>query len=60
MSEETKCVINIILDMLRTALVEQGVSIGTTKENLLFFDTATYLEYNKMVGFSVKIEDLVK
>lgn len=60
MSEETKGAIHLVLQLLRKTLIEEGVSMGTAGEKLLFFDTATYLNTGKMDGFAVNINDLVK
>lgn len=63
MKDETKQEISIILDLLKTNLIQNGVSMATDKKgNLIFFDTATYVESGckKFDGFRVNINDLVK
>lgn len=63
MKDETKQEISIILDLLKTNLIQNGVSMATDREgNLMFFDTATYVESGckKFDGFRVNINDLVK
>lgn len=41
MSEETKNALNLVLNMLKHTLIEEGVSMAVNKENgeLYFFDT---------------------
>lgn len=63
MKDETKQEISIILDLLKSNLIQNGVSMATDKKgNLIFFDTATYVESSckKFDGFRVNINDLVK
>lgn len=63
MKDETKQEISIILDLLKSNLIQNGVSMATDKKgNLIFFDTATYVESGckKFDGFRVNINDLVK
>ena len=62
MKQETKNIIGFNLELLRTTLVEGGVSMGMDNKNkkLLFFDTDIYLESGKFDGFSVDIDKLVK
>lgn len=63
MKDEAKQEISIILDLLKTNLIHNGVSMATDKKgNLIFFDTATYVESGckKFDGFKVNINDLVK
>nr|DAG71349.1 MAG TPA: hypothetical protein [Caudoviricetes sp.] len=63
MKDETKQEISIILDLLKSNLIQNGVSMATDKKgNLIFFDTATYVESGckKFDGFKVNINDLVK
>ena len=63
MKDETKQEISIILDLLKSNLIQNGVSMATDKKgNLIFFDTATYVKsgYKKFDGFRVNINDLVK
>ena len=43
MKDETKQEIQIILDLLKSNLIQNGVSMATDKKgNLIFFDTATF------------------
>ena len=61
MNEESKNEITIILDLLKTTLMKNGVSMATdTKGNIYFFDTDIYLKTKKMNGFSVNVKDMVK
>lgn len=63
MKDETRQEISIILDLLKTNLIQNGVSMATDKKgNLIFFDTATYVESGckKFDGFRVNINDLVR
>lgn len=63
MKDETKQEISIILDLLKSNLIQNGVSMATDKKgNLIFFDTATYVESDckEFDGFRVNINDLVK
>ena len=53
--------INCILELLRNCLIQNGVSIGFTEDNeLMFFDTDTYLADEMFFGFTVPIEKLVR
>ena len=63
MKDETKQEIQIILDLLKSNLIQNGVSMATDKKgNLIFFDTATYVVSGckKFDGFRVNINDLVR
>lgn len=62
MSEDTKEQIQIILELLRKSLIDNGVSIGLSekKKKIIFFDTEEYLSTGKFDGFSVSIDNLVK
>ncbi len=62
MSEETKELVKISLEILRKTCIENGVSMAVVKETgeICFFDTKTYIEDNKMSGFKIPLESLVK
>lgn len=60
MSEDTKEQIQIILELLRKSLIDNGVSIGLSEKKIMFFDTEEYLSTGKFDGFSVNIDNLVK
>lgn len=60
MSEDTKEQIQIILELLRKSLIDNGVSIGLSEKKIMFFDTDKYLSTGKFDGFSVNIDSLVK
>lgn len=63
MKDETKQEIHILLDLLKGSLTRNGVSMATDKKgNLIFFDTATYVESGckEFDGFRVNINNLVK
>lgn len=63
MTDDTKQEIQIILDLLKSNLIQNGVSMATDKKgNLIFFDTVTYIESGckKFDGFRININDLVK
>lgn len=63
MKDEAKQEISIILDLLKTNLIQNGVSIATDREgNLMFFDTSAYVRSKgkEFDGFRVNINDLVK
>lgn len=62
MSEDTKQELEVVLQLLKTTCIRNGVSAGFNKSNdsLFFFDTKAYLENGEFKGISVKIEDLVK
>lgn len=63
MKDETKQEISIILDLLKTNLIQNSVSMATDKKgNLIFFDTAAYVRSKgkEFDGFRVNINDLVK
>jgi len=60
MSEDTKQQLQIILDLLRKSLIDNGVSMGISGNKIMFFDTDKYAETRKFDGFSVSIDNLVK
>lgn len=60
MSENAKEQIEIVLELLRKSLIDNGVSIGLSEKNIMFFDTEEYLLTGKFDGFSVNIDNLVK
>ena len=63
MKDETKQEIQIILDLLKNNLMQNGISMATDRNgNLIFFDTVTYIESGckKFDGFRVNINDLVR
>lgn len=62
MEQGTIKAIRVVLDLLRDCLVGNGVSLGYDKQDneLIFFDTAIYLEEKRFSGFKVPIEKLVR
>lgn len=60
MSEDTKQQLQIVLDLLRKSLIDNGVSMGLSEKKIMFFDTKKYLLTGKIDGFSVSIDNLVK
>ena len=62
MSEETKKEIEAILGLLRGCLIKNGVSMALEfqEKEILFFDTETYVKEERLSGFSISIDDLVK
>lgn len=62
MVEDAKEQIEIILELLKNTLMNNGVSIGLSekKKKIMFFDTEEYLSTGKFDGFSVNIDSLVK
>lgn len=62
MTEDTKGLLQISLEMIRKINVENGISMGfdKSKNQILFFDTEIYLETGKFDGFGVPLENLVK
>ena len=61
MTDMTKEEITTALTLLKHTLVNNGMSIGITKDKeLMFFDTNHYIETGKYDGFVIKIEALVK
>ena len=61
MDVDVKMEIHVVLEMLNKVLVENGVSMATTRNgDLCFFVFDTYLEKSKFDGFKVNIKDLVK
>ena len=61
MNVDVKMEIQVVLEMLNKVLVENGVSMATTRNgDLCFFDTDNYVEKNKFDGFKVNINELVK
>ena len=61
MNEKTKQEIMVILELLRSCLIKNGVSMGLEFSNkeILFFDTDTYLSEKKFSGFSVNTDYMV-
>lgn len=60
MSEAAKEQIEIILELLRKSLIDNGVSMVISGKKIMFFDTEKYLSTGKFDGFSVNIDSLVK
>lgn len=60
MSENAKEQIEIVLELLRKSLIDNGVSMGASEKKIMFFDTEEYLSTGKFDGFSVNIDNLVK
>lgn len=63
MTDDTKHEITVVLDLLKSILIKNGVSIATDKNgNLMFFDTDTYVKNggNKFDGCGINIKDLVR
>lgn len=60
MSEDTKQQLQIVLDLLRKLLIDNGASMGISGNKIMFFDTDKYVETRKFDGFSVDIDNLVK
>lgn len=62
MAEDAKEQIEIILELLKNTLMNNGVSIGLSekKKKIMFFDTEEYLSTGKFDGFSINIDSLVK
>ncbi len=60
MSEDTKQQLQIVLDLLRKSLIDNGVSMGLSEKKIMFFDTEEYLSTGKFDVFSVDIDSLVK
>ncbi len=62
MTEETKEQIQVVLDLLRQACINNGVSMAfdPVNDEIMFFDTAIYVDLHKFSGFKVKMLDLVR
>ena len=60
MTDETKEEIQVILELLKGCLIQNGVSIALKDENICFFDTDYYVRTSMFDGFKVNINDLVK
>lgn len=60
MKNEAKEEIQVILEMLKSCLIKNGVSIALKDENICFFDTKYYMRTTMFDGFKVNINDLVK
>lgn len=62
MTEEAKEEIQAVLELLKHACINNGVSMAFSEATgeLMFFDTATYIETRKFSGFKVKMQDLVR
>lgn len=63
MKDETKQEISIILDLLKSNLIQNDVSMATDREgNLILFDTSAYVRSKgkEFDGFRVNINNLVK
>lgn len=63
MTDDTRQAVKIALEILRTTLVQEGVSLAiTTAGNgaLYFFDTETYRNTGKFDGIKISVDQLVK
>lgn len=62
MEETTKNQIMLTLETLRQINVENGVSMGfdSSSKSLMFFDTTEYLKTDRIVGFNVALDSLIK
>lgn len=61
MKEGAREEIEVLLNLLKESIKNNGLSLATDKDgNIMFFDTATYLKTKKMDGFKVNIKDLVE
>lgn len=62
MNDDTKKEITVILELLRSCLIKNGVSMGVEfgKKEIIFFDTETYLKEKRFSGFTVNVDNLVK
>lgn len=61
MTETVRNEIEVLLNLLKESIKNNGLSLATDKDgNIMFFDTATYLKSKKMDGFKVNIKDLVE
>lgn len=60
MSEDTKQQLQIVLDLLRKSLIDNGVSMGLSEKKIMFLHIKKYLLTGKFDGFSVNIDNLVK
>lgn len=61
MDKEARDELRAILCLLKSSIVKNGVSLSVDRKgNISFFDTDTYLRTEKMNGFSVNINELVK
>lgn len=61
MKEGAREEIEVLLNLLKESIKNNGLSLATDKDgNIMFFDTATYLKSKKMDGFKVNIKDLVE
>lgn len=61
MTESAREEIEILLNLLKESIKNNGLSLATDKDgNIMFFDTATYLKSKEMDGFKVNIKDLVE
>jgi hypothetical protein len=61
MKETARNEIEVLLNLLKESIKNNGLSLATDKDgNIMFFDTATYLKSKKMDGFKVNIKDLVE
>ena len=62
MEEGTKQEIQVVLELLKSVLIRNSVSMGLSQKEgkILFFDTETYLDQKTFSGLSVDIKSLVK
>jgi hypothetical protein len=61
MKDEVKHEIQILLDLLKSSLTRNGVSMATDREgNLMFFDTNKYIKDRTFDGIKININDIVK
>lgn len=52
MSEDTKQQLQIVLDLLRKSLIDNGISMGISGNKIMFFDTDKYVETRKLLVIS--------
>ena len=61
MKEGARKEIEVLLNLLKESIKNNGLSLATDKDgNIMFFDTETYLKSKKMDGFMVNIKNLVE
>ena len=61
MDEKVEEELTVVLELLKASLIRNNISMATDKDgNIYFFDTATYLNTKKMIGFHVNIKDMVE
>lgn len=62
MSEDTKNELSIVLDLLKGVCIKNSLSMALcpSTNEILFFDTETYLKTEELDGIRISIDSLVR